>query len=219
MTNCILAKPGATAAGHVSLTFDDGVIKEAVAKDSSAKPRIREIPKAFFGDKPLTHLGSMILERIAAGYEVLREDQELQVDRFTSRFTGTSNTLVDVALRELLPSESIRPLLSGETVRFRGMLLTRESAGDQMSLVATFLRSALDQEGATLLAVLNRADRTCASGDATGQCFSLLELLKGLAQFEALSDTVLDRLQQHGLSLRPVDFRQIDQSMSGFVGI
>jgi len=219
MSTCELAKQGVSAGGYVRVSFDNGVIQEAVAKDRTTKPRIREIPKAYYGDKPLTHLGSMILERMAAGYQVLKEDQELSIDRITSAFMASSSKLVDVALNELLPLEMFRSLNSGETITSRGMLVAKSVFGDQVSLRVTFLSSALDRDSATFLAVLNRLSRECTSADHVGSTCNLSMLIKVLTHYESLGDNTLDRLQKLGLSLRPVDFRQLKPAMTGFVGV
>lgn len=220
MTSCSLAKPGVQVAGFVTLSYENDTIKEAVSKDRNTKPRSREFPKMVFGDKPLTHLGLMILERIGTGYQIQNEDRELSTDRITSVFNVTSSHLVDVLLRDLLSSEQMRALLMpGAHVHTHGMLLARDTVGEELVLRTTFLRSALDATSATLLAVLNRCSRDNTTADFIGDFFSLPGIVKDIADYECLGDALLDKLQANGLSLRPVDFRQIEQTMTGFVGI
>ena len=221
---CNLVNETSAKAGSVTLSLVNNAVVEAVAKDRSAKPRTKEYPKSAVGDSPIVFMGRMVLERLANGYAVLDESDHFSTDRVNTCLTFDSNPRLELVLGQLLPRQLQPSFKDGDKVYANGMLVGREATPYGMALNIAFLQSGLTAIQATLLAVAKR----CSAFDKApehytanfqGDYLDLATIVKPLRQYELFGDAVLDQFQAAGVTLRSVDFRNVQSKLVGFVGI
>lgn len=202
----------------VELEFENDVITESTFTSSTGKPRSVQIPKGLYGDDPKLYIGRRQLELASQGFQFDREDTELAKDRIHVS-VHLDGDLLSLLCSQLVQTPSQLSQLSDQKVLSHGMLVTLFSNGNAKELSIAFLRSALNAQQATLLALAFRCTNgTAMAADFLGEAVDLPALIKPLRNFDSLSDSVLDRFDAHGITLRLVDFRKIEPVVAGFVG-
>lgn len=220
MSMCSLARQDGSHASVVTLTYDNGVLTESMAKDASTKPRTRDYPPAVMGPRPSLYIGKMILDRLANGYSIQNEDPQIAIDRWTSVFNVALTPLLDAVLRMLLPAESLRRLRQENAKVFvQQQIFELQVVGDEAQLRVTYLGEDITPERATALALLGKIARQVETADYLGNFHDLAQRIKAKSNFELFEDAALDRLEKLGVRLRVVDYRHIQPTMNGFVGV
>lgn len=218
--HCNLRATGQDRSGYscVDLTYDGNAITEARRKKLGDKPKTSQIPRAIYGSNPLTFIGSRAMEWLAKDYDVQSESEALASDRVQITCTLATGRVQPVLTELLLPEDVSRLLKRSERIRTMGLLVAvaNDELADRVHITAQ--RSALDVQTATLIGVLSQGSMRLMASDYSGAEVKVPDLTRGIASYESLGETRLDRLEAIGIPLRVIDYRKVASPMVGFVG-
>lgn len=215
---CVLCK-GANPPKWIKVAVD--ISKATVVEYSSSEPTFkmakqRVYPAAIIGPKPMAFASDRIMQLLADGWSVQKEDPAFSEDRlsFTLPFSDKVKLLTALEIITGKPSSKIN-IADWKPVLHDSILCTQASPTEITFVMVT---STCNEVVASRISAAMR----CTSGETSVYDFMsdpiraepMLQLHR---RYECLGDDMLDRLCALGINLRPVSFKDLS-GHTAFVG-
>lgn len=216
---CTLAHPTAKNGKYMRLTLYDTGIVEDLSNDSLFKnAKKKTYPAGIIGNNGIGYMGRLILDRMANGWTMKQESEELSRDRYSLNASISDDRHLKAVTGLMVPTKDHERLAAGEAILSKHLLVTASRAGQTTVITCMFVRSELDVERATLLSLVARTGLDPSLSNFLGDFDSPNKVFQQLRNFESLGDDCLDRLETIGISLRVTDYRKLASANSAFVG-